>query len=319
MRSQPWERGPVGRAGQSVLASERESLLSGWIKPSSVNEQERQERAIRMVRQAIDSHPAFDGQRSSIRVYTKGSYRNNTNVRADSDVDVVVENTACFYYDYGSGVTGPPPGSISPYSGSWTPATWRAEVAAALRSAFGAGVDTSGKVAIYVPPVPGSRPSADVVPSFTFHRYWSADHSRKSVGCCVFDTSSTKIVNWPQQQLDNGIAKNNVTGQRYKNFVRALKNAENVLSKAGTIKPLPSYFMECLVYNVPNEHLVPRGLSVGFRSTLAYLFNNLHTDGAVSEWLEPNEHKYLFRGSQKWTRADGFALVDATWDYLGYE
>jgi hypothetical protein len=312
--SEDWSKGDM-----SVLASERESLLSSWIKPSSVNEQERQERAIRMVRQAIDSHAAFDGHRSDIRIYTKGSYRNNTNVRADSDVDVVVENTACIYYDHGDGVTPPPPGNISTYSGSWTPDTWRAEVAKAMRSTFGAGVDTSGKVAIYVPPVPSSRPSADVVPSFTFHRYWTTDHSRKSVGCCVFDTSGTQIVNWPQQQLDNGIAKNDDTGHRYKNFVRALKNAENVLSNAGTIKPLSSYLMECLVYNVPREHLMPPGLEAGFRSTLAYLFNNLLTDDAVSEWLEPNERKWLFKGSQKWTRKDGFALVDATWDYLGYE
>lgn len=303
----------------SVLASERESLLSEWIKPSSINEQERQERAIRMVRQAINSHPAFDGHRNDIRVYTKGSYANNTNVRADSDVDVVVENTACIYYDHGAGVTPPTPGSVAPYSGSWTPATWRAEVAAALRSTFGTTVDTSGKVAIYVPPLTGSRPSADVVPSFTFHRYWNTEHTRKSVGCCVFNTVGTKIVNWPQQQLDNGITKNKATGQRYKYFVRALKNAENVLSKADVIQPLPSYFMECLVYNVPDEYLVPPGLVAGFRSTLAYLFNNLRTDDAVSEWLEPNERKYLFRGGKKWTRTDGFALVDATWDYLEYQ
>ena len=44
------------------------------------------ERAERMVIAAIDAHPAFDGYRSSIKVYAKGSYANKTNVRADSDV-----------------------------------------------------------------------------------------------------------------------------------------------------------------------------------------------------------------------------------------
>lgn len=302
-----------------MTPSERETLLSSWIKPSGVNEQEQQERAVRMVRAAIDSHAAFDGHRSDISVYTKGSYRNNTNVRADSDVDVVVENTACAYFDWGRDVTPAPAGVIPPYEGIWTPALWRAEVNKALRTAFGSGVDTSGKIAVYVPPVPGSRPSVDVVPSFTFYRYWRSDRTSKAVGTCVFNTSGVKIVNWPQQQLDNGIAKNNATGQRYKNFVRALKNAENVLCKAGVIKPLPSYFMECLVYNVPNEKLTPTGLSAGFRSTLAYLFNNLRTDDAVAEWVEPNERKYLFNLSQKWTRQDGFGLVNATWNHLGYE
>ena len=135
----------------------------------------------------------------------------------------------------------------------------------------------------------------------------------------LLNTSGTRIENWPQQQLDNGCAKNSATGQRYKHFVRALKNAENVLCKAGTIKPLPLYFMECLVYNLPNEYLTPTGLSAGFRSTLAYLFNNPRSPDAVTEWVEPNERKYLFHSTQKWTRMDGCALVDATWDLLGYE
>ena len=158
-----------------------------------------------------------------------------------------------------------------------------------------------------------------MVPSFTFYRYWTTDRQTKSVGTCVFNTGGTRIENWPQQQLDNGIAKNNATGQRYKRFVRALKHAENLLCMAGTIKPLPSYFMECLVYNVPDEFLTPPGLSEGFHTTLAYLLTRLNRADAVSEWLEPNRHKYLFHPTQKWTREDGFGLVAATWDFLGYE
>lgn len=40
---------------------ERERLLSSWIKPSSLSEQDRQDRAERMIRLAIDAHPAFAG------------------------------------------------------------------------------------------------------------------------------------------------------------------------------------------------------------------------------------------------------------------
>jgi tRNA nucleotidyltransferase (CCA-adding enzyme) len=82
----------------SMTASERRALLSQWVKPSSESEQVQQDRAERMIRDAINAHPTFKG--TAIRVYAKGSYANNTNVRLDSDVDIVVENHDCFYYDY---------------------------------------------------------------------------------------------------------------------------------------------------------------------------------------------------------------------------
>lgn len=76
-------------------------------------------------------------------------------------------------------------------------------------------------------------------------------------GSCVFPSDGgAKIVNWPIQQLDNnGRAFNTRSGGRYKYFVRALKNAENTLVAEGSIDSLPSYFMECLVYNVPASTL----------------------------------------------------------------
>lgn len=72
---------------------ERATLLGKWIKPSSDSEQTQQARAEDMVRKAITTDAVFDG--SNILIYTKGSYPNNTNVKLDSDVDVVVEPQDC--------------------------------------------------------------------------------------------------------------------------------------------------------------------------------------------------------------------------------
>jgi hypothetical protein len=294
---------------------DRKALLSQWIQPSSEDEQEQQDRAERMVREAIKTHVAFKG--SVISVYTKGSYPNNTNVRRDSDVDVAVELQDCLYYDYVPGVTAPA-SSKHPYTGSWTPAKWRAEVTAALVNHFGAAGIRCGKIAINIKAVEGSRPSADVVPSFAYRRY--DDSARKIVhdGSCVFPSSGgTKVVNWPHQQLDNGREKNKKTGGRYKDYVRALKNAENTLAAKGKINDLPSYFMECLGYNVPNDVLKQGNLDDGFRVTLVSLWERLK-DGSAWEMEEPNELKWLFKGEQKWTQDDAKSLVLATWNFLGY-
>lgn len=298
----------------AMSESERNDLLSRWIKPSSEDEQTQQDRAQRMVTDAVKGHEPL--KTASLYVYAKGSYPNNTNVRRDSDVDIVVECHACQYYDYMPGHA--PTAHGTPYTGEWTPAKLRTEVAAALTKAFGAaGVDTAGKIALLVAAVAGSRPSIDVVPSFDYFLYNDTQRASSRRGSCVWTTTGTKIVNWPDQQLINGRAKNQRTGSRYKYFVRALKNAENVLVKAGTIKPKPSYLMECLVWNVADATLKTGGLSQGFRATLVELWQGLDKDG-FDQWTGPNNVKYLFRSDQKWSVEDAKDVVLGTWRYLGY-
>jgi hypothetical protein len=151
--------------------------------------------------------------------------------------------TACFY-DYGLGVLRPAL-SLSPYAGIWTPAVWRAEVVTALVNYFGrSDVDASGNVAIEIAETAGSRPSTDVVPSFDYRLYWNSERSTASEGSTVYTKSGQQIVNWPQQQLENGKTKNVATGWRYKYYVRALKNAENYLFAEKAIAAQPSYLME---------------------------------------------------------------------------
>ena len=256
-----------------MTVAERKALLGSWIKPSSDNEVSEQERALRMVRGAIDRWPALNGV--GYRIYAKGSYANNTNVRRDSDVDIVVECTECQYYDFLPGVS-PTPSSSGPYKGKWTPALWRSTVLAALQDAFGrADVDADGEIAFNVVEKEGSRPSIDVIPSFDYVRYDTADRSVYHRGSCVWTRSGQKVVNWPEQQLANGRAKNDNTGKRYKNYVRALKNAENFLVAQEVLAEKPSYLMECIVWNISNATLTSGDLDSGFRATLIEGWNAL--------------------------------------------
>jgi hypothetical protein len=297
-----------------VNKTTRGQLLSAWIKPSSDDEKEQQERAVKMVREAVSAHEAFKG--SDIAIYAKGSYRNNTNVRRDSDVDIVIELQNCFYYDHAPSVPIPQP-KPTPYTGAWTRESWRTEVGKAMMNAFPREVDTSGKIAINIARKPGSRPSIDVVPSYQYRWYTDGTLRRYATGSAVWSTELTKVVNWPQQQYDNGVAKNVAAGGRYKNFVRVLKNAENVLAAAGEIDEMPSYFMECLVYNVDNSALQAGDLDEGFRATLVDLSARLEAE-PFNRMLEPNDIKYLFHSSQKWTLDMARSLVKATWSYLGH-
>jgi hypothetical protein len=299
-----------------MTTQDRSVRLQRWIDPPGTAEQQRLERALRMVTQAIRQHPPFHGL--DLAVEPKGSWANNTNVRSDSDVDIKVEFTQRVYRGGAHGMTFWEQKFLDmAYKGIWTPKAFRAEVARALKGVSD-HVDDAHNVAFYVPDVPGSRPSTDVVPCYTYihERGWGRGPVQ---GTVVFTQDGKHIINWSHQQLVNGREKNKRTGRRYKFAVRALKAVENDLAAAGIIGPLASYFMECLVYNVPDDVLMTGSLDEAFRATLAYLRHEVRFFwGNPSAMVEPNEMKKVFQEGQKWKTEDASRLLNAAWDHLNY-
>lgn len=264
-----------------------------------------------MVSKALRQSQHLDDARYVL--YVKGSYKNKTNVRADSDVDIAIEFQGCSYY-------GAPEGAReeyrpSPYNGSWNPEKWRNALNLSLIENFGTAVDTSGRVAIQIAEVPGSRPSTDVVPSYAYKQYTDTRYSRANEGACVFPSDGgPKIINWPQQQYENGIRLNSQTRRRYKHLVRILKRAENVLANKDQIPELPSYFMECLIYNGSTDAMVRDDLEVAVKETLASVYRKL--DSSPQSMVEPNEMKMLFNAGSAWTPDEGKVLIVRTMQLL---
>jgi hypothetical protein len=290
-----------------------EEQLTGWTGPSSDSEQEKQDRTERMVREAINAHASFNGCR--LNVYAKGSYANNTNVRADSDVDIAVQCTECEYWEEAEPGAHPDHGS---YAGPWTPAKLRTELISALKAKFPNQVDTTGTTAIKVRSG-STRVDADVVPCFTNARYYSASNVR--YGTKIFRTNGGSIVNYPDQQLQNGRAKNNRTDHAFKKGVRLLKRVENVMGEAGTFRELPSFFIECLAYNCPDDIFREPTWTAVLRGMLGHIWNGLQGDEPTEEklrWREVNECFFLFHAEQKWSRVDGRDFAYAAWNYFRF-
>lgn len=287
-----------------------EDKLAGWTSPSSSTEQEKQDRTERMIRQAIDSHEPFSN--CSLKVYAKRSYANNTNVRSDSDVDIAVECTDVQYWEE-SEKGNHPPGT--PYEGIWTPAKLRAELLSAMNAKFPGQVDSSGSTAIQINSN-SARVDADVVPCFSY-RYYMKDGTRD--GTKIFKTDGSSIVNYPTQQLENGIAKNKRTGYAYKKGVRLLKRIENAMAEEGAFRELPSFFMECLAYNCRDDAFAHPTWTECLRAMLFHIWDNLQGDEPTSgRWMEVNECFFLFHSNQKWTRSDGREFAKAAWNYFGF-
>lgn len=290
-----------------------EDKLAGWTGPSSATEQDKQERTEDMIREAIDEHEPFSG--CSLRVYAKGSYANNTNVKADSDVDISVQCCDAVYWQEKTPGVHP---SLVPYEGIWSPDKLRSELISALQKKFPGQVDSSGSTAIKINSN-SARVDADVVPCFDYRYYFSAVNYLDGVK--VFKKNGVSLENYPKQQLDNGVYKNKRTSKRYKKTVRIMKRIENLMLKDGRFSEVPSYFVECLVYNVPDSILLRSTWAEVVKGVLVHIWEELEGNEPADEparWLEVNGCKFLFHPAQPWTRADARSFVKASWNYLGY-
>lgn len=266
-----------------------------------------------MIRQAISAHTALNG--CDLNVFAKGSYANNTNVRADSDVDIAVECKEAIYWEEEQ------PGlytSAAPYVGIWTPDKLRAELISALRVKFPEHVDATGSTAIQIHSG-SSRVDADVVPCFSYRYHMNSNESRP--GTKIFKTDSSSLVNYPNQQLENGRAKNNRTNYNFKKGARLLKRVENAIASAKVFKELPSYFIECLAYNCPDSLFDQATWTAKLRAMLVHIWEGLQGEEPTDQskrWVEVNECFFLFHNAQKWTRADGREFAKAAWNYFEF-
>lgn len=301
------------------MSRDWEATFSSWGAPPSDTEQAKAENAERAVRKAIDASAKLP---NSIDVFAQGSYANRTNVRQDSDVDICVLYTGAFFPDY-SMSQGLNTSVLGFSDGTYLYPDFKNDVEAALVAYFGKPSVTRGNKAFDVH-ANTYRIDADVVPCFEHRRYMGTAQSHWYVsppGTQLHPDNGGIITNWPRQNYANGVQKNKETGLRFKVVTRILKRLRNEMVDKGyeSAKPIPSYLIECLVWNVPDPSFGRDALKDDVRNAIAHLWNETRTDESCNQWGEINELKYLFRPGQPWSRAQVNTFLQVAWDYIGFE
>jgi len=87
------------------------------------------------------------------------------------------------------------------------------------------------------------------------------------------DQDGRPIVNFPRQHRRNGDAKDRRTGGRFKEVVRAAKRAKKLAERELLLAAgaAPSYLLECLLYNVPDEVYRTASTGEAYRGALRWL------------------------------------------------
>jgi hypothetical protein len=297
------------------MARKWEEWLKAASRPASPTEEQERDRTEARIRDAVSR--AIDLP-SSVRVYAKGSYANNTNVRRDADVDIAVEwNETIKVHTWGdtTGMTHSQLG-YTPVDELITPQEFRRRVERAMTSAFGSGmVDTTPDKHVGVAAGPNTL-DADVVPCFALNRYDAPQVAHR--GHRIYPKSGGSVDNFPKQNYDNGVAKNNATGRRYKEIVRCVKRlAGELYDERLILRDYPGYLLECLVYNVPNERFGHLRRYDDLQAVFGYLWNGLQDGDAYLKWHEPSELLMLFRGRPDRSPRNALNVIDKAWERIG--
>ncbi len=284
-----------------------ENQLKIWAQPGTVQGAKNTHAAIR---NALRRHKWPGDVR--YRTYLQGSYRNNTHLRRQSDVDVVVELTSFPIRD----------GSTLPDSQKrlleekfpepeygWR--QFRRDVRRAITAGFGESRVREGrktlKLVMEAPEIP-----VDVVVAVRYLTYaeYSGQRSYKNMeGMGLYlPTESRWTVSYPHIHRRNGVGKEKATNWWFRRCIRMFKNARAQLVEERRLAPATarSYQIECLLYNVPDGSLRGSHQST-YSSALYWLQKN-----DLSRFSSQNKLVPMFDGGpDSWKERDARALLDA--------
>jgi hypothetical protein len=285
-----------------------EAMLDTYATPLSDSEDKRCQHAIGMIRDALKNIGYSEGARGiermlsetyayrlemssastgrSVTLLVQGSYANNTNVKASSDVDIAVILESTFRPEYRQGITG---ANYHFSASSDNVSTFKDDVEKLLKNYFVTGVHRKNKSI----KVDGNtyRVDADTVPCMRFRNY-AADYvndPENYVGGIVINADDGEIViNYPEQHIRNGRAKNAATNHLYKKMVRIIKKMRYMMEENGVkaADATSSFGLESLLWNVPDswylEYSAYRKVFT-FSSIIDYLLAHKDSFGTYKE------------------------------------
>ena len=245
-------------------------------------------------------------------VFLQGSYGNDTNIYAESDVDIVIKTDAVYYSDTTQLSESDKQAFNEAFVlAAYTLPDFKADVVKVLKAQYGSAV-YEGDKAIAIAPS-GNRRKADVIVAAQFRRYWkfkSTYDQNYTEGICFFNAAGTRIANYPKQHSTNLTTKHQATGNWLKPMARILKNLRGKMVDDGLLKAgvAPSYYLEGLLYNVPNGKF-----GGSYADCFVNAINWIQSEAKKADLVCANEQYYLLRDEPHvcWSPADGEAFLTA--------
>jgi len=298
-----------------------------WAKPPTEEEEARASRAADLINRAVRETKILDGV--NFAVYPTGSYRNNTNIKLGSDVDVALVLKDAIYSWLPEGLTTADVGLVGNVTYGMN--EFRRDVGRALEVQFGRAVKFGTKT--YRIAGDASRLPADATP-FLVHRRYSGRRDafgrweyHEGVELRPSDDPGRRIINWHEDHYERGVARNTATRRRFKRVARILKQLREAMATRGNIAeqaaaaPAASFLLECLAYNAPDGSY-NRNEGTYYDDVRAVISDGYHKTGSdqtAGTMLEVNGRKALFGAHQSWTHGQAHEFLLRAWQFVGFQ
>jgi hypothetical protein len=252
--------------------------------------------------------PGDGDKRHLYEVYVQGSLANDTNIKRNSDVDLVIQLKMPFEEDL-EDLDGASEERFREYyhRSEYEWEDFRLDVEATLKRSF--WVDSGNRCVTVKDWDSLVRLPADILVAVEFRRYKafpSLIGEDFDEGVFFRDGAGTPIVNYPKIHLANGKTKNRATGGRFKEVIRVAKFVR------APEAPAPSYFIECLLYNVPDPVYLGRSGGRAFGDVFAWLRE--HVD-EIEGWTCQNGIVKMFGPhAEAWDIKPARKFIDAMVD-----
>lgn len=285
-----------------------ESQLETWSHQGSI---EQSSRTYNSIKNLLET-PTTPYAGKKFKVFLQGSYGNDTNIYAESDVDIVVRLDDCFYSDIDSLTDEEKEAHGRAFeSAAYAYSDFKHDVLSVLEAQYGQAVNP-GEKAIAID-ASGARRKADVITATAFRRYSkfrSISDSTYVEGICFFNKNGELIANYPKQHSANLTTKHQDSSRWLKPMARVLKNIRSRMVDDGLIEAgsAPSYYIEGLLYNVPTTKL-----TTSYQDCLVNILNWYRQEADKSNLLCANEQYYLLRDGYhtSWTQTNCDAFIEA--------
>lgn len=263
-----------------------EDQLTRWAKAPSETEEGRCQHAVERITKAVKAKFG-----SRVSVFLQGSYKNRTNVKLDSDVDVVVRLDDIYFSDISGMSEADKQKHMQIPDSEYTFSQFKNDIQQILVDEFEYGAVERHDKCIKVKKN-DQRVNADVVPCFVHKRFRSFEIV-EAEGIGLLTDRGIRVHSFPEQHYDNGVTKNNVTDKMYKSAVRILKNIRNGLIEQNIItdKDMPSFLLECLVWNVPANNFQKDTYWDAVKATIVRVWNDMRSVEEAREYAEVNDLK----------------------------
>jgi hypothetical protein len=248
----------------------------------------------------------------SYKVFLQGSYGNDTNIYAESDVDIVIKLDDCWQKDLEALSQAEKDAYDSAFvNATYTHVEFKRDIFAVLTDQYGGEVKSGGKAIAIASS--GNRRKADVIAAIQFRRYYkfkSTSDQSYDEGICFYTAAGERIPNYPRQHSTNLTSKHQNTNKWLKPMVRVLKNLREKLVDDGhvTAGVAPSYYLEGLLYNVPNEKF-----TTSFQDCFVNAMNWIQKEADKSKLVCASEQYYLLweNSHTSWSKANCETFLEA--------